>query len=257
MLHPVKAYFNYLIASKNQYGVHSPFLFDYLAKGLQHQSDLSFKSVNTMRKELLSNHKEIQVTDFGAGSKVFKDDKRSIADIAAKAGISSKRGKLLAKTIAYFKPQRILEIGTSLGIATAYMAIGAPNAKITTLEGCPTIAGIAKGNFKKFHMNTIDVIVGRFEDTLAPALVDQQFDLIYFDGNHQKVPTLSYFEQCLKTVNERSVFIFDDIHWTAEMEAAWKHIRNHKKVSLSVDTYKWGLVFFIKGRVKEHFTLRI
>ncbi|MEL4455191.1 O-methyltransferase [Lutimonas vermicola] len=210
-----------------------------------------------MRKELLSNHNEIQVTDFGAGSKVLNENKRSVADIAAKAGISSKRGKLLAKTVAYFKPQTILEIGTSLGISTAYMVSGAPDAKITTLEGCPEIAGIARDNFQIFDFKQINLIVGKFEDTLPPALADQQFDLIYFDGNHQAVPTISYFEQCLKTVHEHSLFIFDDIHWTADMDKAWKHIRNHKKVSLSVDTYQWGLVFFKTGKAKEHFTLRI
>lgn len=257
MLYPVKAYLNYLIASKNHYGVHSPFLYDYLTKGLRHHSVLSLKPVHAMRKELLSNHNDIQVTDFGAGSKVLNENTRSIADIATKAGISTKRGKLLAKTVAYFQPQTILEIGTSLGISTAYMSSGAPNSKITTLEGCPEIARIARENFQNFDFKNINVITGRFEDTLASVLAGQRFDLIYFDGNHRAVPTISYFEQCLKTVHEHSVFIFDDIHWTPEMDKAWKHIRNHKKVSLSVDTFQWGLVFFKTGRAKEHFTLRI
>ncbi len=257
MLHPIKAYFNYLIASKNQYGVHSPFLYDYLTKGLQQKIDLPIDSVMAMRKELLFNRSEIEVTDFGAGSKVFKENKRRISDIASKAGISNKRGKLLAKTVAYFKPQNILEIGTSLGISTAYMTCGAPKARITTLEGCPSIAGIAKENFQKFHFDAIEQVIGKFEDTLDPVLKNHGFDLIYFDGNHQKAATISYFEKCLKASDENSVFIFDDIHWTPEMEAAWKYIRNHKKVSLSVDTYKWGLVFFRKGSVKEHFTLRV
>ena len=257
MLHPVKAYFNYLLSSKNQYGIHSPFLFDFMTKGLSHQGDIELDKVRSLRKELSENTGKINVTDFGAGSKVFKSNKRSIADIASKAGISNKRGELLSKTVSYFKPEHILEIGGSLGISSAYMASAAPEAHITTLEGCPAIAGIAKENFKKFHFPNIEVLVGKFEETLDLAITDKQFDLIFFDGNHQKEPTISYFEKCLKAAHESSIFIFDDIHWTPEMEEAWEHIRAHKKVTLSVDTFKWGFVFFSKGREKQHFTLRI
>ena len=257
MLYPAKAFLTFLINSKNQYGVHSPFLFDYMTKGLKNQGNIKWDNITSLRKELERNNLEIEVTDFGAGSKVFKTNKRRIADIASTAGISKKRGKLLAKTVAYFKPQHILEIGSSLGMSTSYMALGNPEAQITTLEGCPAIAEIAKENYFKLGFSNINMVVGQFEDSLDDVIADQSFDLIFFDGNHQKKPTVTYFEKCLKSAHEDSVFIFDDIHWTEEMEAAWDHIRNHNKVTLSVDTYKWGLVFFHKGRGKEHFTLRI
>ena len=257
MLYPAKALLHFLMASKNQYGVHSPFLFDYLTKGLKDQGTIKLDSVESLRKELEQNDLDIEVTDFGAGSKVFRTNKRSISKIASNAGISKKRGKLLAKTVAYFKPGQILEIGSSLGMSTCYMAIGNPEAQITTLEGCPEIAKIAKENYLQLGFKNISMVVGAFEKTLDAIIKDQTFDLIYFDGNHQKEPTIDYFEKCLKASHEDSVFIFDDIHWTEEMERAWDYIRNHKKVTLSVDTYKWGLVFFHTGRVKEHFTLRI
>ena len=257
MLYPAKALLHFLITSKNRYGVHSPFMFDYLTKGLKDQGDINLDGIKSLRKELEQNNLDIAVTDFGAGSKVFKTNKRSISDIASNAGISKKRGKLLAKTTAYFKPKNILEIGSSLGMSTCYMALGNPEAKITTLEGCPAIATIAKENYQKLGFRDITMVVGQFEETLDIVIKDQTFDLIFFDGNHQKEPTISYFEKCLQSSHEDSVFIFDDIHWTEEMEGAWDYIRNHEKVTLSVDTYKWGLVFFHKGRVKEHFTLRI
>lgn len=257
MLYPAKAFLYFLIRSKNKYGVHSPFLFDYITKGLRDQSDIKFDKITALRQELERNHVEIEVTDFGAGSKVFRTNSRSIADIASKAGISGRRGKLLSKTVAYFKPRRILEIGSSLGLSTSYMAVGNPLAQITTLEGCPAIAGIAKDNYLKLGLSNIDMVVGQFEESLDTTIKGQTFDMVFFDGNHQKEPTISYFEKCLKTVHEDTVFIFDDIHWTAEMEEAWNHIRGHHKVTLSVDTYKWGLLFFKQGKVKEHFTLRI
>jgi predicted O-methyltransferase YrrM len=218
---------------------------------------MDLSSTKQFRKSLGKNKNYIEVTDFGAGSRVFKDNKRQVSAIAAKAGISMKRGKLLSKTLDYFKPDRILEIGTSLGIATAYMAATCPKAKIITLEGCPTVAGIAKEAFEAFQLNNIEVVTGEFSNTLADVLKNNQFDFIYFDGNHQKEPTLDYFEQCLAAAHKDSVFIFDDIHWTKDMEEAWEEIKNHKSVTLSLDTYKWGMVFFREGQVKQHFTLRI
>ena len=243
-MHAIKAYYKYLLRSTNQYGVHSPFLYSYLTKGLKNNLEIDFKKAVCLKKELLKNHKEIQVTDFGAGSKIFDSNKRVISKIASTAGISDKRGKLLAKTTHYFQPQRILEIGTSLGISTAYMALGAPKADITTLEGCPNTAQIAKDNFKKLNLNNIELLIGEFDQSLDEAIQDNAYDLIFFDGNHQKKATLRYFEKCLNIAHQNSVFIFDDIHWSKDMELAWEEIKNHEKVTLSVDTFKWGLVFF-------------
>jgi predicted O-methyltransferase YrrM len=257
LLHSIYAYCKYLIASKNQYGVHSPFLFNFLTKGLGQDKKIDLKKVLFLREELLRDHREIQVTDFGAGSKIFKNNTRSISKIASTAGTSKGRGKLLAKTTAHFKPDNILEIGTSLGISTAFMAAGAPEALITTMEGCPSTAKIAQENFQKLQLNNIEVIVGEFDQSLEHALLNQTYDLIFFDGNHQKEATINYVKKCLSAATEESVFIFDDIHWTKDMETAWREIKNHEKVTLSVDTFKWGLIFFSKGREKQHFTIRI
>ncbi len=256
-MHMITSYYKYLIASKNQYGVHSPFLYEYMTKGLRNKKIIDIKKTKELRKELLQNQKKIKVTDFGAGSKVFESDMRAISKIASAAGTSKKRGKLLAKTTSYFKPKNILEIGTSLGLSTAFMAAGAPHAKITTLEGCPSTAAVAKENFKKLDLRNIDVIIGEFGESLVWALQNNTYDLIFFDGNHQKEATIAYFEKCLDAAHDKSIFIFDDIHWTRDMEKAWCEIKNHESVTLSVDTYKWGLVFFSKGREKQHFTIRI
>ena len=257
MLSAISNYCKYLITSNNQYGVHSPFLFDYLTIGLRNTDQVDLKKALAIRKELLHNHNKITVSDFGAGSKIFADNKRIISKIALTAGISKKRGELLAQTTNYFQPKTILEIGTSLGMSTAYMSVGAPQANITTLEGCPATAKIAKQNFNKQGIKNIEVIIGNFDQTLDLVLQNKSYDLIFFDGNHQKEATISYFEKCLCSAHENSIFIFDDIHWSREMEIAWEEIKNHQKVTLTADTYKWGLVFFSKGREKQHFTLRL
>ena len=260
MIDQFKSFFSFLFASTNQHGIHSPFIYDLATKCFYaHQKNYKeqFDKIRSYRKSLLKNNLSIEVTDFGAGSKVFKSNDRKVSDIAKNAGISKKRAELLIKVVHYFNPNHILEIGTSLGIGTACLSLSNPNAKIFSLEGCPETAKIAMDQFRKFYLNNIKVEVGNFKSTLPKNLLNKKYDLIYFDGNHQKEATINYFEQCLHTVHNDSVFIFDDIHWSKGMEEAWNYIKGHKKVTVSIDTYQWGIVFFRKEQPKEHFVIRV
>ncbi|WP_293889784.1 O-methyltransferase [Flavobacterium sp.] len=257
MLFQVKSYLNFLFNSTNQHGVHSPFVFNLVTKCFYDKKKYpEYTILKNYRKSLLQNKNTIEVTDFGAGSKVFKSNTRTINKIAKNAGITSKRAKLLFKITNYFQPVNILEIGTSLGLATSAISLGSlgTKAKITTLEGCPKTSAIAKKQFEKFNLKNIETVVGEFSKSLQ--LQTSNFQLIYFDGNHSKQATLEYFELLLPTITNESVWIFDDIHWSQNMEEAWKTIKQHPKVSITIDTFQWGFVFFRKEQPKEHFVIR-
>jgi predicted O-methyltransferase YrrM len=214
--------------------------------------------LKAFREALLTNKKTIDVTDFGAGSRVFTSNRREISKIAQTAGITPKRAKLLFRITNYFQPETILEIGTSLGLATSALALGNPKAKITTVEGCPETAKVAQQQFEKFDIKNINSRVSEFEKYLKNNnLQPTTYNLIYFDGNHQKEATLNYFELLLPTITNESVWIFDDIHWSADMEEAWEIIKNHPKVTVTIDTFQWGFVFFRLEQEKEHFTIRV
>jgi len=267
MLFQIKSYLKFLWHSKNEHAVHSPFVFDLVTKCFyDKKSKPEYQILKEYRNSLLENKNSIEVTDFGAGSKVFKNNARSIAKIAKTAGISSKRAELLFRIVNYFQPdpsvseqaeQSILEIGTSLGLATSALFLGNPKAKITTLEGCPNTMAIAKNQFQLFNFNTVNPIVTEFSNYLKNyQLSIVNYQLIYFDGNHQKQATLDYFELLLPTITNETLWIFDDIHWSSEMEAAWEIIKTHPKVTVTIDTFQWGLVFFRKEQRKEHFIIR-
>lgn len=259
MLQIIKSYLNFLKNSTNQHGVHSPFVFSLVTKCFYDKTNYAeYKILNEYRNNLLQNHETIEVTDFGAGSRVFKSNHRKISAIAKNAGISKKRAKLLFRIVRYFQPESILEIGTSLGLATSALSTGNTKAKITSLEGCPNTLQQAQLQFKKFDFSTIETVNTEFLSYLKT--FDFQistFDLIYFDGNHSKKATLEYFETLLPTITNHTVWIFDDIHWSKDMEEAWEIIKNHPKVTVTIDTFQWGFVFFRKEQEKEHFTIRI
>jgi predicted O-methyltransferase YrrM len=217
-----------------------------------------YQVLRNYRNSLLENKNTIEVTDFGAGSKVFKSNSRQISKIAKTAGISQKRAELLFRITNYFQPESVLEIGTSLGLATSALASGNPKAKIITLEGCTETANQCQLQFQQFNIDNIDLIVTEFSTyfhTQHPTPNTQH--LVYFDGNHSKKATLDYFEILLPTITNETVWIFDDIHWSEEMEEAWEIIKTHSKVIVTIDTFQWGLVFFRKEQEKEHFVIRV
>jgi predicted O-methyltransferase YrrM len=258
MFHIVKAYIQFLWHSKNEHGVHSPFVFDLVTKCFyDKKSKPDYQILRDYRKSLLQNRKTIEVTDFGAGSKIFKSNTRQISKIAQTAGITSKKAELLYRVVQYFQPPSILEIGTSLGLATSALSLGNKNAKVISLEGCPETSAIAKSQLQKINCDNADCLVSEFEGYLRNGnLSTVSHQLIYFDGNHSKKATLAYFELLLPTITNETVWIFDDIHWSADMEEAWEAIRSHPKVKVTIDTFQWGFVFFRSEQEKEHFVIR-
>ena len=254
----IKSIFSFLTTSTNQHGVHSPFVYKLVTTCFYKKTNKNkLNHFFEIKKWLFNNNKTITVTDFGKGSRVFNSNLRKVKDIAKVAGISTKKAALLIRLIEYFNPKTLLEIGTSLGLSTSAMAIANKSLKITTLEGCPNTSSVAKKTFKRFNFNSITLVEGNFKNTLNNVSSKQNFDVVYFDGNHQRTPTLEYFNTCLKNINNESIFIFDDINWSKEMQETWEEIKNHPTVTVTINTYFWGIVFFRKEQKKQHFKIRV
>jgi len=256
-----KKYARYYWQGQNSkgHGVHSPFVFEFI-KNIKNdkKSYADYAEIEQLRQSLLSDHSEIDVEDFGAGSTVIKTNRRVVSRIAASSLKPRRFAQLLYRIVQFYRPQTILELGTSFGISTAYLARANPSASVYTLEGAAAIAMIAEQNFRQLQLQNVKLVQGSFDTTFSNLVNSlESIDLAFIDGNHKKLPTLSYFEQLLTKSNLDSIFIFDDIHWSAEMEEAWEQIKNHPSVTLSIDLFFIGLVFFKKDfKVKQHFSLR-
>ncbi len=251
-------YILYLLNSKNKHHIHSPFVFELVTQVINVKSEnQDCNQIEQLRKQLCETETTIKITDFGAGYNINLSNERKIKDIAKNSAKSAKFGKLLYRIVKYYQPQQILELGTSLGISTSYLAKANQKTKIYTFEGCPQTAAIAKQNFNQLDLNNINLILGNFDDVLKIELVEiSSLDLVFIDGNHQKEPTLNYFKECLKYANNDTIFIFDDIHWSDDMQKAWKKIQRNASVSTTIDLFFVGIVFIKKELSKEHFVIR-
>ncbi len=254
----LKYFVKFLLSSKNEHALHSPFVFELYTKVIIAKTKNSiFIEIENLRKKLLRNRTVIEITDFGAGSRIYKTNQREIRQIAKSAEKKPKFGKLLFRLIQWFKPATIFDLGTSLGITTIYESKAYGDARVTTFEGCPATAAIAQKNFEASNCQNIEVVIGNIDETLPKALSQiQQLDFAFFDANHRYQPTVNYFEMCLQKATEESVFVFDDIHWSDEMHEAWQYIKKHSQVMISIDLFFVGLVFFRKNQPKQDFVLR-
>lgn len=218
----------------------------------------AFEEIEGLRSALKQNHETISITDFGAGSRINTSNQRKISDIAKNSAKAANLGQIMFRLINHFKPQNMLELGTSLGISACYQFGANRQGNFTTMEGCPATAQVAQKVFKSFKAEDIQIVVGDFNITLPDTISKlPTLDYAFFDGNHQKEPTINYFNEAVKKATENSVFIFDDIHWSQGMEEAWETIKEHPQVTVTIDLFWIGIVFFKKEEPKKNYTLRV
>lgn len=259
-MHIVLKYIKHYLTSRGRkgYGIHSPSIFK-LVTGVIHDFTpfYCYSKIEAERTKLLINHSIIEITELGAGSKIHKGNKRKISSIAKYSLKPQKQAQLLFRLINHYNYKNILEVGSSLGITTSYLASVNSKAKVYTLEGCNEQLNIAKGVFKNLELNNITPIHGNFKDTLNKALNEfEQLDFVFFDGNHTKEATLNYFEQCLPLAHNETMFVFDDIHLNPEMEEFWNKLKQYHEVKVTLDLFHLGIVFFRKELTKENFNIR-
>lgn len=254
----IARYIRYLFTAKNKHSAQAPFLYNFITKVLNKKSnDLNCQNIEQLRSSLCQSREVIKITDFGAGSHVNNSKTRNIKDIASNSAKNAKFGNLLYRIVQFYKPQKILELGTSLGISTLYLAKAREDSKIYTFEGCPETAKIAQKNFENLNTKNTEIILGDFKNTLQENLEKiKDLDLVFIDGNHQEEPTILYLENCLRYSNNNTIFIFDDIHWSKGMENAWEYIKRHKKTTLTIDLFYIGIVFIKSELSKENHIIR-
>jgi predicted O-methyltransferase YrrM len=263
MVHKIRQvfrYLNYLLTAKTKYGIHSPFVYSLVTEVLEDRHvPTECLKIRALRKQLCQSKRLLEVTDFGSGkgSRPYTLHLKTVGQIGARSSVDHASGELLHRLVARFKPENILELGTSLGISTLYLATAEPRAKVITIEGCSTTSEVARENFADFGLQNIEMLTGRFEDILPEVLKRTgTVDFAYIDGHHEYEPTKKYVEMILRKISENSVVVIDDIHWSAGMEKAWKEVCSFAQVKISVDVFRFGMLFFREGLTKQHFVIR-
>ena len=291
MYSPVRLAWKYLhyyftAANGKGHGIHSPFVFDFVTRLLNDRGPYpAWAAIEELRGRLLRDDRLVRIEDMGAGSAYAGDGAgsaaagaaearhaaaggetssavaaapmRKISDIARRAAKPRRLGQLLFRIARHYQPATVLELGTSLGLSTAYLATGAPAAHVISIEGSASIREAAAENLRSLGLAP-ELVQGNFDEVLEPLLSRiGPVGLAFVDGNHRYEPTLRYFHSLMAQMSAPAVLIFDDIHWSADMERAWAAIRVDSRVYMTIDLFFIGLVFLRdEFKIKQDFTIR-
>ena len=249
----ISAFPGFYLRAVTQYQLHSPFVYALVRAVLEdRRCYYAFDDIEMLRHRLMMGHETVVYDDPGA--RTGKHERR-ISEIARTSASSPRQGRRLFRLAQWLKPGRMIELGASLGFGSAYLAAGGQPGRLDTIEGAEPLAHIAALNLEWLKLDNAKVYAGNFDHILPEVLRNGDTpDLIFFDGNHRAEPTMAYFETCLKYSGEKTLFVFDDVHWSAEMESVWKLLRQHPRVTMSIDLLDFAVLSTDPAfMVKQHF----
>ena len=255
------------------------FPFRYLAKCLEHQFSGTAKpegdnfysgfyshvikndtpppnSIEEARVSLYNNRNLLNTNNFGAGTRL-KRKNQTVGEMAGTVSVSCRHGALLFRMARYYKPRKMIELGTAMGISTLYLAAGNPEADITTVEGNSQLASLALENFRNYGSDKIHLVNNSFEEVIGQLAAEAVTGtLVYIDGNHTCEATLRYYQAFTENKSTDLILIFDDINWSAGMMDAWNHIRKNLSQGVIIDLFHLGIVFYGNGLEKKEYKVK-
>lgn len=249
-------YIKHLFTARNTkgFGVHSPFLFHFTTNIIRGEhAYYCFRDIEKVRKTLLECTDIIDKKDYGTG----RSKRLKVSSIARTSLGTSRELQLLYRIINQYKFKQVLELGTSLGISTAYMASVNSTLKCISIEGCKQTAEIAKQTFNQLNLNNIDLLVGNIDEKLPQVLTSSdKIDFVYMDANHTQEATCRYFELILPRLSENAIVVIDDIYWSKDMQQGWQKICAHQAVTSTINLFQFGIVFVKPDLHKKHYKMR-
>lgn len=278
-VHRILAFLKHRLTAWNTTGegIHSPYLFELVRFILRDENPYyCFADIERRRDYLLRCEDELEVVDYGSqGSPEGKRLTRRVSDIAKTHLESAAVAQVLFRLVNWIgqqekHPLEILELGTSFGITTAYLASPDSRNTVTTFEGSGEVLKIAQGVWRALKMENIRWEEGPIDKTLfnyvrtsdhAHADADKTdarwLDIAYLDANHTYEATMRYAALLLPLLPEKGVMVLDDIHYSEEMEQAWEELKADPRVTTSMDLYHIGLLFVDPHYLKRHYKIRI
>lgn len=259
----VKKIVHYLLhqaTGKGPYGIHSPFVYEFVTQVLPARRNSTLDRIERLRRETARRQDVLEIRDLGAGygGQHRPLIRKRLSEVVRSSARGRREGGLLHRMVAHYRPQAGLELGTNLGFSTLYQVSAAPECRWISIEGAPALADIAQQHLAQFGLTQVQLLRGEFKEVMEHQIDWKEFrpDYVLLDGNHRCAPTLGYVEWLLPRVADGALLVLDDIHWSSEMEQAWRTICAHPEVSVSMDLWHLGICTIRRPQAKEHFQIR-
>tara|TARA_B100000886_G_scaffold338850_1_gene302679 strand:- start:2174 stop:2791 length:618 start_codon:yes stop_codon:yes gene_type:complete len=148
---------------------------------------------------------------------------------------NSKHKELIFRIINHYKLDNILEIGHCKHINRTFLT----NSR-------------SKVNLFYYSTKTSQISEINTQNNAQ----SKNFDFAFYNLKNNDYLTLNKFINHLKYFHNNSIVAINNIHQSKKMEEVWRKIIFQKEVTVSIDLFFIGLVFFRKEQVKENFIIR-
>jgi predicted O-methyltransferase YrrM len=251
-------YLKHRLTAKSRHGTHSPFVYKLVDEVIYDFSGKKvYHDIEKQRKKLSHDDTSLFITAAKGAPGRQTSRQKKVSDLAKNTSRKVNLAQLIYRLAKNHGGQKIIELGTGLGMTTAYLAKANPAASIVTIEHDPETAKIAYQNFIELELTNIELQVGDVNELLQKELENtSRLDLVYIDAGYTKQAALHYFHRCLPKSDEHTLLLFAGIYWNKGMKEAWEEIKQHPQVTVTIDLFWIGLVYFRKGQVKEHFKIK-
>ncbi len=242
-------FLGHFLRAKTRHGTHSPFVYALVDRCIYQNIEIP-EEVKKHFERLKQSNKKLVGMDFGKGSKMSY----RVADMARKSASMNFETDLLSRLARYHGAQSFLELGSNLGKSAAHVASVNSQMKVVGIEGMKSLAALAMQNIESLNISNVEIKPTTFDDFFRTNT--ETFDMIFIDGDHRYQPTLDNYESSKKVLKGEGPIVLHDIYWSEGMTQAWEKIKADNDATVTIDLFFFGLVYFRKGQVKEHFDIR-
>ncbi|MBB4080711.1 putative O-methyltransferase YrrM [Lewinella aquimaris] len=232
--------------AETRYDVHSPFLSEFVREVYHDdRTYYAFQLIRHLRAYWDTRKDSVGLQSLGAKSRTTRRSRRSVASLVRSNAIGRRAGEFLFRLALWHRPSRIVELGTNAGISTLYLHAADTRIPLHTVEGNPEVAALATETFRRAGVSPqLRSFTATFREYLDNQLPKDKTRLLAFiDGDHRHAPTIAYVTRLLEVATDDSIIVVADIHWSRGMETAWKELKQLPRVTASIDTYHFGILF--------------
>ncbi|MCF8236593.1 MAG: class I SAM-dependent methyltransferase [Saprospiraceae bacterium] len=235
--------FTYYWQARTAYSMHSPLLYSFCREVLDdRRSFYAFEEIEIWRYHLLHESSELHVVDLGAGGQDALDQNRIVSSIAKTSLSPPWKCRYLFRMVLWWKPDLLLEFGTSLGVSTAYLAAASIHTPLITVDGSDSHLQLARKGWNKLGLDHIEEWNLSFQQAIQRIPWDQHGRiLIYLDGDHRPARVLEILQTIQEKTRHPFLVIIDDIRWSDDMWAGWQEWRSAFQSGAWLDLYQVGI----------------
>lgn len=205
-------------ANRKGHGIHSPFVFQFVTDVLNDDRFFyAFETLETIKYQ----------------QQYFK-----------------KYNQLLFKMVNNYQPKTVLCIDDRSNNTLFYLAEANSNSQIFYKENNFSQEKKVVENYPQPCLENIFFV----DDLLI--IKTHKYDLVYINTNNNN-ELQNYFQILVPHLTEQSIFIINNIHASKQLEPTWNNIQHHPTVTLSIDLFQLGLVFFRpENKIPQHFIIK-